>query len=106
MIMNETMALLLAAVAGLCLGSIFYGGLWYTVRKGVTAKQPALWFLGSLLVRMSLVLVGIYFIGGNSWQRMLACLLGFIAARWLVVWLTRPHIEKPYIVAKESRHAT
>jgi len=106
MIMNETMTLFFAAAAGLFLGAIFYGGLWYTVRKGVTAKQPALWFMGSLFARMSLVLVGIYFIGGNSWQRMLACLLGFIVARWLVVWLTRPIIERPYLVAKESNHAT
>ena len=42
--------------AGVLLGAIFFGGLWLTVRKGVSSKQPALWFFGSLLLRMSIVL--------------------------------------------------
>ena len=52
--MNETLTLLLAWVAGGVLGTIFFGGLWWTVRNGVSSKQPALWFLGSLLLRMSI----------------------------------------------------
>ena len=47
--MNETLSLVLALVAGVLLGAIFFGGLWWTVRKGVSSKQPALWFFGSLL---------------------------------------------------------
>ena len=35
---------------GALLGSIFFGGLWWTVRQGVCPK-PVLWFLGSLLLR-------------------------------------------------------
>ena len=38
-------------VAGALLGAFFFGGLWWTVQKGVTSEQPALWFLGSLLLR-------------------------------------------------------
>ena len=54
--MNELLTLALALVAGLLLGAIFFGGLWWTVRKGISSKQPALWFLGSLLLRMSIAL--------------------------------------------------
>ena len=42
------------------LGAIFFGGLWWTVRKGVASRRPALWFLGSLLLRTSIALAGFY----------------------------------------------
>ena len=70
--MNETLTLVLAWVAGVVLGAIFFGGLWWTVRKGVSSKQPALWFFGSLLLRMSIALAGFYFVSGGHWERLLA----------------------------------
>jgi heme A synthase len=36
------------------LGVIFFGGLWWTVRKGLSSKRPALCFFGSLLLRTSM----------------------------------------------------
>ena len=103
--MNEFSGLVLALATGLSLGAIFFGGLWWTVRKGVSSKHPALWFLGSLLVRMSLVLVGFYFVGRGNWQRLVACLLGFIIARFIVLRLTRTPFEHPHSPAKEASHA-
>ena len=64
--MNETLTLALALAAGMLLGAIFFGGLWWTVRKGVSSEQPALWFFGSLLLRMSIALAGFYFVGRRS----------------------------------------
>ncbi|MCE9563888.1 MAG: ATP synthase subunit I [Planctomycetes bacterium] len=87
--MNETLALVLSGLAGLLLGTIFFGGLWWTVNKGVLSQQPALWFLGSFLVRMSIALTGFYFIGRGNWERLLLCLLGFLTARIMVTWMTR-----------------
>ena len=58
--MNEPLMLVLAVVAGVLLGAIFFGGLWWTVRKGVSSTRPALWFLGSLLLRTGIVLAGFY----------------------------------------------
>src|ERR1035437_9828967 len=84
MTMNEFLTLALALVAGLLLGAIFFGGLWWTVRKGVSSKQPALWFFGSLLLRMSIALAGFYFVGRGHWERLLLCLLGFVMARFIV----------------------
>jgi F1F0 ATPase subunit 2 len=88
--MNEALTLVLAWLAGGVLGAIFFGGLWWTVRKGMSSKQPALWFLGSLLLRTTMALVGFYFTSGGHWERLLVCFLGFVLARPVVTWLTRP----------------
>lgn len=87
--MNETLIQTLAWLEGWALGVIFFGGLWWTVRKGISSHTPALWFLGSLLLRMSVTLAGFYFIGRGNWKRLLLCLLGFVMARLVVTWLTR-----------------
>lgn len=103
--MNEFLILALALVSGLLLGAIFFGGLWWTVRKGVTTKSPALWFLGSMLLRMGLVLIGFYFVGRGDWRRLVVCLVGFIIARFIVMWLTRPLVEQQNSATKEASHA-
>ena len=64
--MNETLSLVLALVTGVLLGAMFFGGLWWTVQKGVSSKRPALWFFGSLLLRTSIALAGFYFIARRS----------------------------------------
>ena len=103
--MNETLTLLPAWVAGGVLGTIFFGGLWWTVRNGVSSKQPALWFLGSLLLRMSIALAGFYFVSGGHWDRLLPCLLGFVIARFIVTRFTGPPVEHNDSPAKEVGHA-
>jgi len=87
--MLELQSLAPAFAAGLVLGAIFFGGLWWTVRRGLTAEQPALWFFSSLLLRMGIALGGFYLVGGTEWERWLMCLLGFIVARLAVHRLTR-----------------
>ena len=103
--MNETLIVALAWLAGGGLGAIFFGGLWWTVRQGVSSPHPVLWFLGSGLLRTSLVLTGFYFVSGGQWKRLLACLLGFIVARLAVLWLTRAPEENPTRPKPEPRHA-
>jgi len=83
----------LASMAGMLLGSVFYGGLWWTVRKGVSSPRPAVWFLGSFLLRTGIVLAGFYVVSGGRGDRLLACLLGFILARVLVTRLTRSSVS-------------
>jgi F1F0 ATPase subunit 2 len=95
--MNEKIILAAALAAGVLLGAIFFGGLWWTVRKGVTAKNPALWFLGSSLLRTGVVLAGFYFVARGDWKKLLLCLLGFLIARVIVLRLTRSN--------KETNHA-
>ena len=93
------------ARAGFVLGAIFFGGLWWTVRKGLTSKQPALWFFGSMLLRMGIALAGFYFVGRGDWRRLLACLLGFVFARFVVTWLTRAPAADHHSRTAEASHA-
>jgi F1F0 ATPase subunit 2 len=103
MAMNEFLPLAASLVAGLLLGAFFFGGLWWTVRKGMSSERPALWFFGSLLLRMSTALLGFYLVGQGSWARWLACLVGFVLAR-LAVWrlLRVSHGARP---AREASYA-
>ena len=103
--MTELLPLALAFVAGLLLSAFYFGGLWWTVRRGVLSKQPALWFSGSMLLRTSIALVGFYFAGRGHWERLVVCLLGFVMARVFVTWLTRSAAEIRTRSAQEARHA-
>ncbi len=87
--MNDWLAPALALIAGIVLGIIFFGGLWWTVRRGLSAQRVALWFFGSLLLRTGIVLGGFYLVCGNDWRRWLAALLGFSIARLVVTLFTR-----------------
>ena len=106
MTLNETLTLVIAWGAGGGLGAIFFGGLWWTVRKGVSSKRPAAWFLGSLLLRSGVVLAGFYFVSAGHWERLLACFLGFLIARVIVTRLTATPVEDHISTPKEAGHAS
>jgi F1F0 ATPase subunit 2 len=83
---------------------MFFGGLWWTIRKGLSSTQPALWFIGSLLLRTCLTLAGFYVVSDGQWERLLACLLGFTIARPIVTRLSGL-AEHPSRPGQEPSHA-
>ena len=103
--MSEFLSLTPALAAGVLLGAFFFGGLWWTVRKGVASQRPALWFFGSMLLRMSIALAGFYFVGRENWERWLLCLFGFILARFVAQGLTRWPVEHHHSQAPETPYA-
>jgi F1F0 ATPase subunit 2 len=103
--MSEWLTLAPAMVMGLLLGAIFFGGLWWTVRKGVSSKHPALLFLGSLLLRSAIVVTGFYLVSDDQWQRLLATLLGFIIAGYSVTRFAGPPLEHYTPPSEETGHA-
>ena len=92
--MSEWPTLVAAGGLGIFLGTLFFGGLWWTVRRGVSSRQPALWFVVSLMVRTCVTLAGFYFVSGGRWERALACLLGFVMGSVLVTTVTRSTTEQ------------
>ena len=103
--MNEPVSLATALVAGVFLGALFLGGLWWTVRQALSSKRVALWFLGSLLLRMGVALAGFYFVSGGHWEQLLLCLLGFVMARLAVTWLSRSSGENQTPSAQAASYA-
>ena len=101
--MADALRLVLALVTGLLIGAIFFGGLWWTVRKGFSSRQPALWFFGSLMLRTSIALAGFYFVARGHWERLLVSLLGFVVARLFVTRLNRA--AEPGCPAQAASHA-
>ena len=103
--MNEILFMVFAFMAGIVLGIIFFYGLWLTVKKAVTAKIPALWFVGSFLIRTAIALTGFYYISQGNWQRLLICLLGFITARYFIKRFTsQKKNENQLQIKKEVSH--
>lgn len=86
--MNEILILFFVAIAGLFLGGIFYGGLWFTVSRGLHSQSPAGLFLLSFLFRTGITVAGFYLICGDQWQRFISCIAGFLIARLLVAKIT------------------
>lgn len=104
--MTKIVYIILAFIGGLLLGTIFFGGLWFTVRKLVTSKTPSLWFLSSFVLRISITLIGIYYIFSGSWLRLLICMAGFITARYIIIHYTKLIEEKHTLLNKEVSHET
>ncbi len=92
-----------AFLGGLGLGTLFFGGLWLTIRKSVSSRTPALWILFSFFFRVGIILTGFYFIASGSWQRLVIALTGFIVARFMVLQITK-RIEDKQIQIKEGGH--
>jgi F1F0 ATPase subunit 2 len=104
--MSDILGLSSAFFGGALLGVFFFGGLWWSVQKGITSENPALWFLGSLLLRTGLILAGFYFVSQGHWTRLVVCLLGFLVARFIVVKrLTRAPAEEPAPLEEETHVA-
>jgi F1F0 ATPase subunit 2 len=101
--MIEAPALVLMLLAGVVLGAIFFGGLWWTVRLGISSKWAAVWFLGSLLLRTGITLGGFYFVSQGDWRKVMACLVGFLVARFFVTLLTRVPEERNRIIREAQR---
>ncbi len=103
--MSEAVTLVLSVAAGTLLGAVFFGGLWWTIRKSLSAERPALWLLGSLLLRISIVLAGFHVVSGAQWDRLLACLTGFVIARIVVTRLAGRRAGSGNALGKEIGHA-
>jgi len=86
----------LGLAVGLALGAVFFGGLWLTVRLGVSSRFAPLWFLLSLLVRLGIALAAFVWIGRDEPVRLIAALVGFLVARSVVLRVTRTMRPLPY----------
>lgn len=77
---------ILALAAGAVLGTIFYGGLWFTLRRLPGSPSPARLMITSYFWRMAVCLASFYLIArAGGWQALVICMAGFLAARTVMV---------------------
>ncbi|WP_394699723.1 ATP synthase subunit I [uncultured Anaeromusa sp.] len=70
----------IAFAGGLAAGGIFFGGLWWTVRRVVFVKYPVRVLLGSFILRTVVFLgLGVYLCGDDIFR------IGIFAAGALLV---------------------
>ncbi|MGZ9019398.1 MAG: N-ATPase subunit AtpR [Rhodoplanes sp.] len=69
--------------AGATIGAAYFASMWWTLNHLIRAKRPMLWVLGGAAVRIALVLPLFYLVMAEQWQRLLACLAGFVVVRTL-----------------------
>ncbi|MBX3146854.1 MAG: ATP synthase subunit I [Gemmatimonadales bacterium] len=76
---------LLSAAGGLGLGLLYFGGLWWTVRRIATVRFPALLVVGSFLVRTAGAAAGIVLLSGGQVVPLLVSVAGFLVARTILI---------------------
>jgi len=96
--LNEIfLQLIMPLVVGLLLGVFFFGALHWTLRRYLSSPYAGVLFTASLFLRVGLTVAGFYFVGQGQWQRILACLLGFVFARAAVFRFTRVKERTPQV---------
>ena len=86
----ETGEILVALLAGLTLGAAYMTALWTSVRRLGQARNPALALIGGAVLRLAVLMGAFYLVMDGSWERLLACLAGFVAVRVAVTRWARP----------------
>ena len=66
---------------GLLIGLFYFYTLWLTVRDLAGRQRKVWWLVVSFIFRMSVALIGFYLVMDGRWERLLACLAGFIVMR-------------------------
>ena len=86
---TDVLSLLVVFAAGILLGTVFFGGLWWTIRRGLSSPHPARWFLAGFLVRMTFLLAALYYLSGGAWARLIILLAGILLGRSIVIRQTK-----------------
>lgn len=80
--MENILILLVSLLVGAALGLAYFGTLWLTVRRLPSTRHPFAMAMVSVWGRLAVLLVAFYYVvRGGHWQRLVACLIGFVIAR-------------------------
>ena len=76
--------LIIPLVCGFLLGLFFFGGLAWTIARGLRSPHPALIFGLSYFIRLGVVVGAFIFVSSGQAERVLVAVLGLVIARFLV----------------------
>lgn len=84
---------IISIVMGITLSTIYFGGLWYTVKNIESLHRPYFLMIGSYLVRTSTVLFGFYSLLIHHWSYLVVALPAFIITRQVIINWTKKTIN-------------
>ena len=87
-------SLIVALAGGMLLGAIYLAVLWLSVRRLARVRHPGLLMVAGYILRMLLLIGGLYLLGDGQWQSFVAALAGFILVRTLVLRLLGRNDER------------
>lgn len=101
--MNEAIAidvdflsLAKAFMSGLVVGAVYCTMLWFSVRRMYSARNPMLWLAATAVPRIAVPLASFYWVMDSRWERLLACLAGFVVARIAIqYWVKSAGTARP-----------
>lgn len=80
---------LVALVAGIGLGLVYFAGLWWTSRRLARVAWPLAFLFASFALRVALLLGGVWLVTGWRPATTALCLVGVLVGRRLVVEYVR-----------------
>ena len=91
--MKLIVTLTVALLAGMVLGWVYFQALWATLQRLAERRFPAVWIGASFLLRLGLALVTLMgLVRWGGWPALVAALIGFVAARAILVKRLQPAI--------------
>jgi F1F0 ATPase subunit 2 len=85
--------ILYPAGVGVLLGMFFFGSAWLVVRKLTVMKHPAIFFVSSMIIRISVVVTVLYALFSDSWLKLLLALAGLLIARSILIYIVKSGID-------------
>ncbi|MBV1757055.1 MAG: ATP synthase subunit I [Dethiosulfatibacter sp.] len=81
-------------LGGILLGIIFFGGLYWSVNQLTKVRYPAALMIVSALVRMGIILFGVYLLADNNIKNILAILIGIILVKVIMIFTVQKKSAK------------
>ena len=91
---QNLLPLVFPLAVGVALGVFHFGGLWWTVRRMASMQRPWLLLWASFLVRSVVTVGGFLLVADSGWERIVACVVGFLLARSALIRFIGPAFDR------------
>jgi F1F0 ATPase subunit 2 len=88
------MMYVVAGLAGILLGIIYFGGLWLTIQRMSQTDRPILLLMSSFIVRLVSVLTGFHLVSNGRLELLAVSLVTFLITRFFFINRIQPHPER------------
>jgi len=98
----EAVPVALAAAGGGLIGLLYFGTLWWTVRRLPSARHPAMLVAGSFVIRGAAAAGGIVVVSGGQLLALVAAVAGFLAGRTILIRAVGKPLRREDAAAERS----